>query len=328
MGQLTIASSSSLPMIKPSRVTAKDIAEMAPLGHVASRQYMATTNNNSSITVETTEGDKVTLNYQASTTKKNYLREAGTEIPGLEKSLATHKELAVTVAGELSELEKAEISAFKEDVSKALDSYFEKDPNIRGDHITLDISKFQALSKYFMAVDSSSATSWATEMVVAVPRPILNTVDIESQQKTNLTDSSNRISTLTVSKDQTTTKQNSPLQFDYSVSRMQRQSVIVTAQNTHSLQRGEILVQQKAYDKQGKAAQIARNHNFQKMDLPVFSELGTTTQEIFAQQSLFFKDKSTAQQLNILEKNFLDLIDHLSPKRERTAEQSSITISV
>jgi len=326
MAQLTILPNSHLPIIGSSPVTAKDLAEAPPPGQTASRQSMATTSNNASITLETAEGDKVTLSYQASTTKKNYLRMAGTEIPGLEESTATHKELSVNVTGELSEQEKTDISAFKEEVSAILDNYFAANSN-NSDPATLDLSKYQALSKYAIALDSSSSTSWATEMVVAVARPTQNSVEFASQQKANLTNINNN-STLTVSKDQVITKQDSPLQFDYSVSRMRQRSVEVKAQSTLHLQTSEIKIQQEAYDKQRETPLIAGGYHPQPMNLPDFSELRTATQEIFAQQSAFLKNDSKIQQLNTLENDFIELIDHLTTKSKEASEQPTIMTSV
>ena len=54
----------------------------------------------------------------------------------------------------------------------------------------------------------------------------------------------------------------------------------------------------------------------------------TATQEVFDQQNSFFKNDSTIQQLNTLEKNFLELIDHLTAKRKETDEQPTIITSV
>lgn len=327
MGQITISPNSYLPMIRQSPVTSKDIAGFPPPGHTASRQCMATTNNNASITIETKDGDKVTLNYQASTIKKNYLRRLGTEIPGLEISMATHKEFSVSVDGELSEQEKADISTFKKEVSAILDNYYTATSN-NSDKVILDLSKYQALRKYAIALDSSSSTSWATEMVVDVARPAQDNVEVESQQQANLTDINNKHSTLAVSQDQKITKQDSPLQFDYSVSRMQRRSLEIKEQSSPHLLNSETLVQQEVYDKQGRAPQIARTYHHESMDQPDFSELRTATQEIFAQQSAFFKKNSAIQQLSAIEKDFLELINHLTPKRKETDVQPTVMTSV
>ena len=61
MGELKISPNNFLALTEPLKATAKDIAEMPPSGQTASRQYVKTTDNSASITIETTEGDKVTL---------------------------------------------------------------------------------------------------------------------------------------------------------------------------------------------------------------------------------------------------------------------------
>ena len=323
MSKLSILPSANLSMPGPTRVTAKDIAGAPPPGQIASRQYLATTNNNATIAIETTEGDTVTLNYKSSTTKKNYLRQAGTEIPGLEESQATHKEIAINIEGELSEQEKSDLAVFKEEVSAILDTYFAARANNGNDQVTLDLSKYQALSKYALALDSSSSTSSATEMVVAVARPVVDTVEVESQQQAALTHLNDDLTTFAVSKDEKITKQESHLQFDYVATRLQRRSLEVAGQISQPLGNNDLVVQQQTYDKKGKSL-TGQQSIVEPITMPDFSELRSATQEIFAQQRAFFINDTTTQKLNALEKVFLGLLDQLAVNKETRDGQQTI----
>lgn len=310
MSQLSISSSNFLPMGVPLKATARDLADAPPPGQFASRQYLATTDNSAAITVETAEGDKVTLNYNATTAKKNYIRQAGTEIPGLEESLATHREMTVNIEGELSEQEKAEITAFKQEVSVILDDYFAANSKISGDQLTLDLSKYQALGKYAMALDSSSSTSWATEMVAGVARPSRNNLEVARQQRADISYSNNRLSTLAVSEDQEITKQDSSLQFDYAATRMQLQSARVEGQNSLPPENREDSIQSETSD-----------HPL--TNPPDYTELREATQEIFAQQVSQLRDESKILKIKDLERDFGWLMDQLTAREKETVEQGA-----
>ena len=317
---MSIPSNSYMPIIGSSRASAKDMVDSPPPGQWASRQYTATENEKIAFAIETAEGDTVTLNYQISAIKKNYLRPVGTEIDGLEDSNSIVKKFTMNVDGELNEQEKEDIAKFMEQVESILDEFISTNSDDSSDTEALDFSMYKALKKYAMAIDSNSTMSWASEMVVGVAHLISGPEAPENQY-----------GVYSIAADakpnREPAKEGRSLQVDSFRSPMQQKYGRLKAQNAPLFSETEILVQQKTDDKHNRNSPISSYTNHQSLNLPNYTKLGKATQNIFARQVEQLENETIVQKLNVLEKGFYGLMDQLDVKKKEVADIPTIVTS-
>ncbi|MCP4118820.1 MAG: hypothetical protein GY737_26185 [Desulfobacteraceae bacterium] len=161
----SIASTYPIPPPIPQRVTDEERAWIeANSTEIASRQYEQKTETSEEITLRTAQGDTVTLNYRSAAVRKNYLRPEGTLIPGLEDSEAIDREVSVVIDGDINDREQQDISALLERLRKKA-----------GD---INMDDYSSLSGYEKTVDTTSSTSWDTDMVIGDPVPALRAQEV------------------------------------------------------------------------------------------------------------------------------------------------------
>nr|WP_321399058.1 hypothetical protein [uncultured Desulfobacter sp.] len=114
---LTIMQSGPLQSLGPTPVTAEDIAQMPPEGYFATRQFASASTKEASLEVITTQGDKVTLNWQSSSIDYGYLRPVGTVVPGLIDQEVSSETISVQVEGDLNQEEQEELAGLQEELS-------------------------------------------------------------------------------------------------------------------------------------------------------------------------------------------------------------------
>ncbi|MCG8552080.1 MAG: hypothetical protein MI799_16895 [Desulfobacterales bacterium] len=163
---LTLIQSGTMPGIGPTPVTAEDIAQMPPEGYFATRQFAGVSSRQASIEVTTTQGDKVTLNWQASSVDFGYLRPEGTVVPELIDEEISNETISVQVQGDLNQEEQEAIAGLQQKLSGIMSSGQETDTEVQS-----LLSGNETLSK--MTIETSTATinTLADEMTL-VPEPV------------------------------------------------------------------------------------------------------------------------------------------------------------
>ena len=172
---LTIIQSGTMQSLGPTPVTAEDIAQMPPEGYFATRQFASVSSNEASFEVTTTQGDKVTLNWQSSSIDFGYLRPAGTVAPGLIDEEVSSETISVRVEGNLNQEEQDELA----DLQKELSGYIANSQETEIDVQSL-LDRYETLSQ--LTIETSAATNnlLADEMTL-VPNPVSQTpVDEQS----------------------------------------------------------------------------------------------------------------------------------------------------
>ncbi|MCG8619602.1 MAG: hypothetical protein MI802_25555 [Desulfobacterales bacterium] len=186
MGQSTIQSSiNSLPFIPSKPVTREDIASMPPEGHFATRQFIHTTAKETAINIETAEGDKVTLTYQTDNVDVGYLRPAGMTVPGLVDAEQKEESLSISVAGDLSEEEQADILALADDLNDLIDRVSAGGQDGSKDQPLNFLSKYDSLKHYDMTSEVTRSSGLADEMTI-VPERLDASVNTSQKQETGL----------------------------------------------------------------------------------------------------------------------------------------------
>lgn len=163
---LTLIQSGTMQGIGSTPVTAEDIAQMPPEGYFATRQFASASTRQTSIEVTTAQGDKVTLNWQASSVDFGYLRPEGTVVPELLDEEISNESISVQVQGDLNQEEQEAIAGLQEKLSGIMAGGQETDTEFQS-----LLSGNDTLSQ--MTIETSAATinTLADEMTL-VPEPV------------------------------------------------------------------------------------------------------------------------------------------------------------
>lgn len=145
-------------------VSEEEMANGSEVGTFLTRPYMSAEDRRASFQVTTAQGDKVTLTYERSEFRMDYLRPEGGYVPGLPMVHDVEDSFTMAVQGDLDEQELADIQAFRNAVHGALEGFLSR--QTRGETIDdVDIAAYDALTEYAVALDTAGYISWAGDMV-------------------------------------------------------------------------------------------------------------------------------------------------------------------
>lgn len=159
---LTIIQSGTMQGLGPTPVTAEDIAQMPPEGYFSTRQFASASNREASIEVTTTQGDKVSLNWQSSSVDVGYLRPEGTVVPELIDEEISSKTISVQVEGDLNQEEQEELAGLQKELSGIISNGQEA-----GTDIQSLLSGYEALSQLTIETSATINNILADEMTLA-----------------------------------------------------------------------------------------------------------------------------------------------------------------
>ncbi|WP_020588096.1 hypothetical protein [Desulfobacter curvatus] len=170
---LILVQPGTMQSIGPTSVTAEDIAQMPPEGYFATRQFASASTREASIEVTTTQGDKVTLNWQSSSIDFGYLRPVGTVVPGLIDEEASSETISVRVEGDLSQDEKEALAGLQKELSGIMSNGQETDTDVQS-----LLSGYETLSQLTIETSATTINTLADEMTL-VPDPVSKSQDRE-----------------------------------------------------------------------------------------------------------------------------------------------------
>ncbi len=147
-------------------VSDEDIAKGTGVGSFYTRPYTSSNDRRATFEVETAQGDKVTLTYERSEFRQDcYLRPAEGYVPGLTIINNSKDTFSMTVEGDLDEQEISDIVAFQEEVTSIVEDFLSRRTNGFEDTEDFDMSRYESLTDYAMALDAASSISYASGMV-------------------------------------------------------------------------------------------------------------------------------------------------------------------
>ncbi|MEH0019515.1 MAG: hypothetical protein V6Z89_07675 [Desulfobacter sp.] len=152
-------------------VSDEEIANGSGIGFFQTRPYMMEHERTAAFEVTTAQGDKVTLTYERSEFRMDYLRPQGGYVPGLTRVHTQDDTFSMTVEGHLDEQEQADIAAFQKEIIAVIDDFLSRRSGGIDDAENLDMSRYDALTQYAAALDVAGSTSWASAMVKGVWNP-------------------------------------------------------------------------------------------------------------------------------------------------------------
>ena len=279
-------------------------------GFGSHRQSMQISEKKADITLKTREGDTVTLSYQTTRVTKNYLRGVGTQVNGLQDSLNTYHRYSMHVDGDLNDEELSDIEAFQEEVNDVLEGFLSRNIAESLDPETLNLSRYEALEKYAVALESGKSLSWATKMVTAQSQSVTDDMVI-SRQRTEKAVDGNNYSSFQLEENNNVIRQEGTQEFEYRVSDMQKQSVVLKAENTNLLQNNQRAVRYEAYNRYGQINQPVTPLDRLMMDtapiLNDYTNIRNATSKVFSSHIGQVKGEAMKEELRSLEKEFLSL---------------------
>ncbi|MCG8632686.1 MAG: hypothetical protein MI863_02600 [Desulfobacterales bacterium] len=147
-------------------VSEEDIAKAPPVGTFYTRPFMSSQDRRATFEIATADGDTVTLTYERSEVMNSYLHVEGSYVPGLPITNTSEDTFSMTVEGDLDEQEQADIAAFQEEVRSIVEDYLSRRTTGFEEAEDLDMSRYESLTDYAMALDFAASTSYASGMVM------------------------------------------------------------------------------------------------------------------------------------------------------------------
>jgi len=269
------------------------------------------------IEIHTAEGDKVSIQYDVTRTKRSYVRINNRRMPGLEDSLKVESKLNIEVEGELDENEKAAIDAFKKELTAILDDHFSTNNQKPGDPVGLALERYEPLKNYTLSFASSRQTTWASAIYYGKSIPP-DELTIE-QSRTNTAKGKIEQGSQTLAMDHVsqTTLQETELDVDYSLNpRIGQKAIHLQGDKptTESRERHEMAMVQSGYQEIGTSKKMAESFGHFLQTGPVnAAKLAAAARSVFVDHGSTFLRRFPFRlgELQFLEKDFLAQLDNL-----------------
>ncbi len=260
-------------------VSDEDMAKDTSVGSFYTRPYTLSNDRRATFEVKTAQGDKVTLTYERSGFRSDYLRFEGGYVPGLPIINNSKDTFSMTVEGDLDEQELSDMAAFQEEVISIVEDYLSRRTTDFKDTEDLDMSRYDSLTDYAMALDAASSMSYASGMVKGYWNP---------------SHAANKATLPQPVSDQTTP--DLPVPESAAPEQQHTAQTVPESRATYNSQ-GENLLDN---TDPGTGPAVSK-----------LSELGKITKEIFKDVSKSTKNDAISDALKILEKDFSGLIEEL-----------------
>lgn len=280
-------------------VSAEEMADGPAKGKFHTKPFICAKDRRATVEVETAQGDKVKLTYEHSTSSMEYLRTAGSYVPGLPIVHTSEETFSMEVQGDLDEQEQADMAAFQEQLFSIIENFLYNNAADAGDTSGLAMSEYDSLSEYAMALDAATSISWASEMVLGYvhPGPLPPTPNRNNPPQQVAYEKQQTSVTETVKADP---------------------EVVPTVRKSPKMVSGYVNPpQQVAYEnQQANITEIVKAGPEVVPTVRKLSKLVKITQEVFAEQIKTTESDVSLKKLDILEKDFSGVIEQLIAKFE------------
>ena len=179
--QQSLIKSEQLPQ-GVDRVSVTELAKGMGKGEIWTRPSTSVSAQRASIELSTAEGDRVTLSYERTEASTMYIRPIGGYVPGLPLEPISKESFSMEIQGDLNGQELSDIEAFQEAVYETLEGFLSRQITDSETPDILDMSAFDSLTEYAVALDAVTSTSYASEMVKGYESPEYDPVNRASEE--------------------------------------------------------------------------------------------------------------------------------------------------
>ena len=294
----SVLSGSVAPVPWPSGISSLDDFKGNLPGQTSFEQCLESTKNMVDVTVQTSDGDRVTFCYESIVSEFDFHQVGGgAETRIHEESLSVQDQLSVEVKGELDRQELIDIAGFKSDLIGIMDDFFYNSSGMVDDPMALDLSRYQALSKFSVALDSRTIKTWMSQGSGGVDAAV------PGQGGDFFSDSLV----------QQAKGQEGSFLASFSALQYSHHSLQMTAERVNLPMDMANFAPPEVYGDIDELSRAADDVQYQSLNRLVLAEFRRVTLEVFTQKSTFAKNEAD-QKLNMLGNDFLDFIDQLGAK--------------